>query len=436
MSLLDALQAEDYSRAAELAVNCSDTDIRQALHDSFFLQNLHRHWRAIALFILLEQRGIVSLSLGSDDNNAHSNPPQPSDEPSLPAALLAALELDAPAPQEPAFPLATPLLQALFNVLQRQSQQHDIEQLQHTQALLTALLPKVSQLDSEYGELLRDAIRRQLSLTVIEQLIDAGCSPLVLARDQSNYLTQIVHSVTVTDGQFAAYLEYFLAQGLNIDHANVVRDTPLSVAVKQGDSAKVALLLDLVADANMPFADDADLMEIALSANQIEVIKLLQQRGMQFDVDKFDNHQQSLLYRMLKGPAEVDLKLLALLLKDRPDLYQINRDNYRQLAQTTPMQRLLDKSPAALQLALHLLRPDLNQTDADGNTALHLAAANYVNYERRRADDILARVKLLVSYGADVTARNHQGRTAAEVASDDDLKIDIVQWLRQQEAQA
>lgn len=436
MSLLDALQAEDYSRAAELAVNCSDTDIRQALHDSFFLQNLHRHWRAIALFILLEQRGIVSLSLGNDDNNAHSNPPQPSDEPSLPAALLAALELDAPAPQEPAFPLATPLLQALFNVLQRQSQQHDIEQLQHTQALLTALLPKVSQLDSEYGELLRDAIRRQLPLTVIEQLIDAGCSPLVLARDQSNYLTQIVHSVAVTDGQFAAYLEYFLAQGLNIDHANVVRDTPLSVAVKQGDSAKVALLLDLGADANMPFADDADLMEIALSANQIEVIKLLQQRGMQFDVDKFDNHQQSLLYRMLKGPADVDLKLLALLLKDQPDLYQINRDNYRQLAQTTPMLRLLDKSPAALQLALHLLRPDLNQTDADGNTALHLAVANYVNYERRRADDILARVKLLVSYGADVTARNHQGRTAAEVASDDDLKIDIVQWLRQQEAQA
>ncbi|MCH1925338.1 hypothetical protein L9G74_01800 [Shewanella sp. C32] len=435
MSLLDALKTEDYPLATELAASSSDADIRQALHDSFFMQNLHRHWCAVELLITLAQRGIVSLSLGKDQSNEHtSNKGDSNDEPSLPAELLAALELDTPAPTAPAYAIAPELLQHLFTALQRQSQQNDIEQQQQTLALLTGLLPNVTQLDSDHGELLRDAIRRQLPLTVIEQLIAAGCSPLALARDQSNYLSQIVRSVAVTDGRFAAYMAYFLAQGLNIDHADVVRDTPLSLAVKQGDCDKVALLLDLGADTYLLFRDDASLLALALAANHAEVIKLLQQHGLQFDFDSVDREQQTLLYRFLKGPGDVDLKLLALLLKDMPDLYQPNRDSYRQSPQATPMQRLLEKSPAALQLALHLLRPDLNQTDADGNSALHLAAANYVNYEQRRADDILARVKLLVSYGADATLRNHQGLTAAEVASDDDLKIEVVTWLKQQES--
>ncbi|MCH1933029.1 hypothetical protein L9G16_23075, partial [Shewanella sp. A25] len=81
-------------------------------------------------------------------------------------------------------------------------------------------------------------------------------------------------SVAVTDGRFAAYMAYFLAQGLNIDHAHVVRDTPLSLAVKQGDCDKVALLLDLGADTYLLFRDDASLLALALAANHAEVIKL------------------------------------------------------------------------------------------------------------------------------------------------------------------
>lgn len=424
--LLDALQTEDYPRATELAMISSKAEIHQALQDSFFLQNLQRHWQAVELFILLEQRNIVSLSLGHNKTNSET---VTIDKPSLPAELLAILGQEAPTPTDPVYPVGQELLQYMFNALQ-----HQPEQRPETLRQLSTLLPKIAGLNTNHGELLRDAIRRQLPLTVIELLLDVGCSPFEQARDGANYLMQIVQSVAITDDQFASFMAFFLAQGLDINHPNLYHDTPLSIAASLGNRDKVALLLDLGADADMLFRNNADLLEIALYSKQLKVIELLQQRGMHFDFDKLDRQQQSLLYRFLKNPCDIDLTLLALLLKDKPDLYQINRDLYRQRKQTTPMQRLLDHSPAALQLALHMLQPDLNQTDSDGNTALHLAAGNYVNYEQQRADDILSRVKLLISYGADVTLCNNQEQTPAEMASDDDLKIDIVRWLRQQEA--
>ena len=55
---------------------------------------------------------------------------------------------------------------------------------------------------------------------------------------------------------------------------------------------------------------------------------------------------------------------------------------------------------------------DANVKDADGNTALHLAAAS---------KDLLS-VKLLVEAGADLTARDKNGKTPADLAATDKLR--------------
>lgn len=421
MTLLEALKAEDYLAAAQCAAAVDDDAVRQALKDSYFMQNLHRHCGAAELFLLLEQRGIISLDLSEDAKDERDD-----DLPLPSAELCEALGLntdDTPAPPQY---IGKTLFDNIFYQLERGDD--------NAVTVLTKLLPHASGLNSNNGALLRDAIRRQLPLSVIEQLVNAGCDPSELTRAQESYLFQIVHSVAMDNGLFEAYLNFFIEQGLDLNQANIVRDTPLSVVVKQGDCAKLDLLLALGADPDREFDEGFDILETALAHGQTAVLEHLLAHGLQFDYDKRDKAQQSVLYRFLKGPGNVDLKLLALLLKGEPDLYQPNRDSYCGLQQATPIQRLLDKTPDALQLALHLLRPELNQVDENGNTALHHAASHYVNYEQRQANDIFQRVKLLVGYGADVNMRNNQGQTAADVACDDDLKIKTVEWLRAKQA--
>ncbi|WP_417763034.1 ankyrin repeat domain-containing protein [Shewanella sp.] len=434
MSLLTALKAEDYALATTVAATSCDADIRQALTACYFMQNLHRYWQATEFILLLQQRGIVSLALDDDGANSQQTDVTESFSP----ALLAALELEQPAPASADYVIGTELI--IKQLLEGWGRWQDEAKL----AALAQYLPAVSGLNANFGQLLRLAIQQRCPLTTIQQLVDAGCDAQLLSKAQENYLFEVVKSIAADHDQLAAYVDYFVAQGLNINHTNVVGNTPLVTLVKQGNIAAIDVLLSAGADADMTFANEQDLLEIALASGQLETIKHLQAHGLQFDFDKRDKEQKSLLYwflddrtRFHKGAGyKNDLKLLVLLLNDQPDLYQSNPDSYRNQPNATPMHRLLDHEPDVLQLALHLLHPDLNYTDEHGNTPLHLAAANYVNYEPARAEAILQRVKLLVSYGADVTLRNHQEQTAADVASDDDLKIHIVEWLKQQEANA
>ena len=163
----------------------------------------------------------------------------------------------------------------------------------------------------------------------------------------------------------------------------------------------------------------------------------LLKHGLAFDYEKQDREGHSVLFRFTDhGVRKDQLTLFSLLLQGQPDLYQINHDSRCEKHYSTPMENLVTEAhPDALKLALAMLRPDINQTDEEGNTPLHLAASNYV-HEAARAVVNLERIKILIAYGADVNTLNNKEQTPAACASDDDKKADILAFLLAKEHQA
>lgn len=251
---------------------------------------------------------------------------------------------------------------------------------------------------------------------------------------QQNFIFKIVKWRKQVDiDTFKKYLTYFVDQGVDIDHRDVIDDTPIIALIKSGDDAdRLESMIELGADIHIQKtdADSFDLLEIALVSQKTEFLSILLEHGLAFDHEKRDRNGHSALYRFTeRGVKKDQIKLFSLLLKGEPDLYQINYSRRYEKGYRSPMESLvLEGHPDALKLALAMLRPDINQTDEEGNTPLHIAASNYV-LEAPRAAKILELIKILVAYGADVNIRNNKEQKPSDCASDDNKKIDILEFL-------
>lgn len=172
--------------------------------------------------------------------------------------------------------------------------------------------------------------------------------------------------------------------------------TALMFAAQQGDAALVARLLTAGADVNASNANGGTALMYAALGGDAAVAELLLSAGARHDATA-KLGWTAFEVAAVKGHTAVARKLLEA--GANPDV----RDTY----QWTPLMRAADTR------RLEFVRMLLDETDADlsarqesGATPLHIAAAT---------GDI-AMVMLLVNRGADRTATDGGGKTAADVA--------------------
>lgn len=429
MTLHQALESKDFKLATQLAKSLCNSHIIQALNDTFVLQNLHAYWLALDFWLLLDEKNIVSLDLlknmGDEEEVDFNN----IDIESLINSTTEKPKLKVD--QKKSFPLL--ILENELRYFEHKSEEEC--------AILVKFINACRNLNAKGGKLLTQALSPNTPLSILDALIEKGCDPMYENNAQQNFLFNIVKWRKQVDiDTFKKYLTYFIDQGLDINHRDVIDETPIIALIKSGEATqRIDVMIELGADIHIQKTDidGFDLLEIAVTSYNPDFVSALLKHGLAFDYEKQDREGHSVLFRFTDhGVRKDQLTLFSLLLQGQPDLYQINHDSRCEKHYSTPMENLVTEAhPDALKLALAMLRPDINQTDEEGNTPLHLAASNYV-HEAARAVVNLERIKILIAYGADVNTLNNKEQTPAACASDDDKKADILAFLLAKEHQA
>ena len=424
MNLQHALENSDYELATHIAKDLNNDEIIDALNNTATLQNLHASWIAIDFWQFLDERNILSLdalkNMGEEEDEDVNFDSIDIECLINSTAEKKILRVDYKKP----FPLL--ILENELRYFEHKSEEEC--------AILVEFINACKNLNVEGGKLLTQALSPNTPLSILDALIKNGCDPMYEDNAQQNFIFKIVKWRKQVDiDTFKKYLTYFVDQGVDIDHRDVIDDTPIIALIKSGDDAdRLESMIELGADIHIQKtdADSFDLLEIALVSQKTEFLSILLEHGLAFDHEKRDRNGHSALYRFTeRGVKKDQIKLFSLLLKGEPDLYQINYSRRYEKGYRSPMESLvLEGHPDALKLALAMLRPDINQTDEEGNTPLHIAASNYV-LEAPRAAKILELIKILVAYGADVNIRNNKEQKPSDCASDDNKKIDILEFL-------
>ena len=429
MTLHQALESKDFKLAIQLAKPLSSSHIIQALNDTFVLQNLHAYWLALDFWQLLDERNIVSLDLLKNMG----------DEEEVDFNNIGIESLVNSTAEEPKLRVndKKPFALMLLKQALRYPERHSEEEL----AILVKFIRACRNLNADEGKLLTLAVSPNTPIPILDALIENGCDPRYEDRSQRNLLFNIVTwNKQVNIDTFKKYLAYFIEQGLDINHRDVIDDTPIIVLIKSVEAAeRIAVMLELGADIHIQKTDidGFDLLEIALASQRSDFLSVLLEYGLAFDYEKQDREGHTVLFRFTdRGVRKDQLTLFSLLLQGKPDLYQINHDSRYEKHRSTPMENLVTKAhPDALKLALAMTRPDINRIDVQGNTPLHIAASNYV-LEEANVIANLNRIKILTAYGADVNMRNHNEQKPSDCACDDDKKADILAFLLAKEHQA
>lgn len=177
--------------------------------------------------------------------------------------------------------------------------------------------------------------------------------------------------------------------------------TPLMSAARQGDAAAVARLISAGADVNASNTGGATALMFAALSGDPKVTSLLVRAGARTD-SKAKLGWTALALAAVKGYTDVAEVLLG------AGANQGVRDAYG----WTPLMRAVDRRRTDfVRLLLESPGADLAVRQEDGATALHIAAAT----------GDLEIVRLLVEHGADRSAENRHGNTAAETARSADF---------------
>jgi ankyrin repeat protein len=184
--------------------------------------------------------------------------------------------------------------------------------------------------------------------------------------------------------------------------------TPLMTAAREGDAAAVNRLIAAGADVNEANAGGATALMFATLSGDPMVTSLLLRAGARTD-SKAKLGWTALALAAVKGYTEVGEVLLD------AGASQGVRDAYG----WTPLMRAVDRKRIDfVRLLLQKPGADLAIRQEDDATVLHIAAAS----------GDLDIVRLLVAHGADRSARDRNGNTAAEIARSAD-HTEIAEYL-------
>ncbi|MBL3656899.1 ankyrin repeat domain-containing protein [Fulvivirga sediminis] len=392
MTLLEAINNKDYNKAAELVGESAKKDVKAALEQSFFFQNMHQHAAGLALLNALADKGLIELDVYEYNN------------------------------------LDTSILGKVISYFKWNDPTDSLEELK-------ALLQKADNIDEPIRgtNLFSFAISQNVPVDVLKCMNEAGCDIQFVDDKGENYL----HKVSVKDAQLASdYIEYLVSEGVDIDAANNWEQTPLLRQLTNSNTYSKATFIALLENGADPFVEvkGKNALELALAHLNEEQFEILENHGVSLDLEKQDNEQQSVVFRFLNSTSDslssTDETFFTKFLEIGFDPYQINKGNYQK--EQTPLDLILDKKSEYLELFLEYVDFDPNVVDHEGNSSLHKVCNYNVNFEESKAKEVYKKVKLLVKAGADPSLQNNSGQTPQDLAAQDSKKYMTVEYLMKQ----
>ena len=225
------------------------------------------------------------------------------------------------------------------------------------------------------------------SISTLRLLIQKGANTEI--RD---YLgNTALHSCIRYDSKNVAKL--LIASGIDVDAQNLSGKTALHEAARAGKASMVNLLLDNGANINSTDATGKTVLIDSIHGGNVELIKLLLTRGASPQIQEMYGRNA---YHEAAESENIELINLIRTAGGNP----LSRDTHGR----TPFSLVLNKSKDAIKA---VLGNDINLSDSDGNTPIHIAVMNKVSSEK---------VQLLVSMNYPLNRRNSLGLTPLTLA--------------------
>ncbi len=291
---------------------------------------------------------------------------------------------------------------------------------------LRAFIPKLDNLNDELEgkTLLSYLLEQSLFPDAIQALIDSGCDPAWLNKAEENLIHQVVKKHVSRYDAGLQYLQILLDAGLDINHPNVVKKTPLHLAVDAHRLPYVEFLLAQGADPFLQDKDGCSAHYISLLKLSLELYELMRPYGPP-DFSEVNNQGENMVFLCVSMLS--DLTQLRMMLEDGADLY-VKSKHYHQDAM--PIDLIAGKKPTEfLETAVDLGAVDVGRKDEQGNTILHKVCAHDSNHDEKTAKETYRKVKLLLKAGANAQETNDQEETPIMLASKDNLKAKTVELL-------
>jgi len=277
--------------------------------------------------------------------------------------------------------------------------------------------------------LLSYAFEKGAEVLVIKSLIDAGCDPNDVNQAEENYLHQIAANNRIEPEIAVLYLELMINEGLDVNAADIVKQTPLIIAISRNKELLIELLLESGAGCNIPDQKEETAFYHAVVHQQNLPLYLKLKEYEMPDFDLANKNGETILFqflRRLNRPSEMALEFLTKLLEDGADLYApatyYGKDK-------TPVEVVAEQSFLVFNTVLQLNLIEVNRVDQHGDSILHQVCAFDINFDQEMAKDTYRKVKLLIEKGADVNLTNNNDETPLMLASSDNLKAKTVELL-------
>lgn len=225
------------------------------------------------------------------------------------------------------------------------------------------------------------------SPSTIQLLLDKGAD-----KNKRDFLgNTALHTCIRWDAMEAA--KVLIDNGIVIGAQNISGKTPLHEAAKANRLEMVELLLSNGADINAADSTGKTVLIDAIQEGNINLVKMLIDRGASPHIQEMYGRNA---YHEAAESGNIDLINIIREAGGNP----LSRDSYGR----TPLSLVLDKSDEAI---LAVLGNDLNLTDSDGNTPIHLAVANRITPQK---------LSMLLSMHYPVNRRNSTGQTPLSIA--------------------
>ncbi|NTD99995.1 hypothetical protein G6M26_42905 [Agrobacterium tumefaciens] len=271
-------------------------------------------------------------------------------------------------------------------------------------------------------------LEKGASVEKIKILIDAGCDINFTNNAEENFIHQVIRTNLMKPQLSISYLELLINEGLEVNAANIVKKTPLIVAIEFNKPEYLDILLQNGANPNDLDQDGNSAFYYAVAHKQdLNIYLKLRDFGSP-DFDTVNKDGVATLFEFLRMMyvSDKNLELLRNLISDGADIYQASIYYSKE---KTPVDLIAEKQPEVLQAILDSGNLDVNRQDDHGNTLLHKVCAFNVNFEAEKAKETYKKVKMLLENGADTAISNDEDKTPLMLASDDNLKIKTVELL-------
>ncbi len=247
---------------------------------------------------------------------------------------------------------------------------------------------------------------------VVRALLEGGADPDIGNAEEFDQYTRgpgntPLHLAT-REGHFEC-IRALLAGGAHVDARNLPGDTPLTTAISRGDLTSVGILLENGADPALSRVSGQLPLQTAMRRGNWKIAALLVAAGA--DPNEPTSGGETVLHVALRQKQH-DLALR--LLENGADVSGPDARGF------TPPRHVIiyGDSPGVLE-ALADAGSDMHIKGPDGRTLLHYAAY----YGRAEC------ARVLIERGADVTARDDEGKTPLDIARADPRRKAVVEVL-------